>query len=62
MHGVIKSAKKQNGHAYRSHTERYREDPGYRKNMQNQNVPEWLVLNSTGHTYRVDGLPGDQWP
>jgi hypothetical protein len=29
--------------------------------MRDQRVPEWLVFNTTGHTYRVDGAEGDEW-
>ncbi len=47
--------------AYRSHTERYRADLGYRAKMIQQGVPEWLVFKSTGDTSRLDGALGDQW-
>ena len=62
-HGLNKSARKQikGPGAYRSHTERYRADLAYRANMIAQNVPEWLVFHSTGHTSRLDGVKGDQW-
>ena len=46
---------------YRSHTDRYQKDPGYRKQMSDHGVPEWLVFKSTGHTFRVDGDEGDQY-
>ncbi len=45
-----------------SHTHRFREDDGYRADMINRGVPEWLVFHSTGHTFRLDGEDGDQWP
>ena len=50
----------QGGHL--SHTQRFREDLGYQADMVVQGVPEWLVLHGTGHTFRLDGKPGDQWP
>ncbi len=62
MHQLNKSAMKQTPQGiYRSHTERYQLDLGYRPQMMNQGVPEWLVFTSTGHTYRLDGEEGDQW-
>ncbi len=62
MHQLNKSAKKHTPKGtYRSHTERYQLDLGYRTQMMAQGVPEWLVFNSTGHTYRLDGEEGDQW-
>ncbi len=57
--GAIKQIKGEG--AYRSHTERYRADLGYRAKMIQQGVPEWLVFKKTGHTSRLDGAKGDQW-
>ena len=45
---------------YRSHTDRYRQDPTYRLRMQSilpTPTPEWLVFRS-GEVFRVDGGPG----
>mgnify|MGYP002808320533 CR=1 FL=1 len=47
---------------YLSHTDRYNRDSAYRVQMQENNVPKWLVWQSTGHTARPDGQLGDQWP
>ncbi len=57
--GAIKQIKGEG--AYRSHTERYRADLGYRAKMIQQGVPEWLVFKKTGHTSRLDGVKEDQW-
>ena len=47
---------------YTSHADRMRNDSVYRQQMSSQGIPEWLVWTSNGHTSRVDGQPGDQWP
>ena len=57
--GAIKQIKGEG--AYRSHTERYRADLGYRAKMIQQGVPEWLVFKKTGYPSRLDGVKGDQW-
>ncbi len=67
MHDLNKNARKQKdadgvNKGFRSHIDRYRADLAYRQNMQRQNVPEWFVFHTTGHTYRADGAEGDQWP
>ncbi len=56
--GAIKQIKGEG--AYRSHTERYRADLGYRSKMILEGDPEWLVFKKTGNTSRLDGVKGDQ--
>ena len=62
MHQLNTSARKQQPKGqFRSHTERYQNDLGYRTQMINQGVPEWLVFKPTGRAFRLDGEEGDQW-
>ncbi len=44
-----------------SHTHRYQEDGEYREQCKANSTPEWLVFNSTNHTFRKDGKPGDEF-
>ncbi len=65
IHELTTRAKKQkasDGSKYLSHTDRYNRDSTYRVQMQEKNVPKWLVWQSTGHTARLDGQLCDQWP
>ncbi len=63
MHKLNSSCRRRfklDGHL--SHTQRYREDLAYQEDCIDRGVPEWLVFHSTGHTSRLDGRKGDQWP
>ena len=60
MYKLNQACKRRQEHL--SHTQRFREDAGYRADMISRGVPEWLVFHSSGHTSRFDGQDGDQWP
>jgi hypothetical protein len=62
---LTKGARKKvasDGTPFLSHTDRWNRDSIYRAQMQNGDVPKWLVWTSIGFTVRLDGQPGDQWP
>ena len=61
MHQRNKSAKRR---ACASHTLRYRNDTEYRIACEGHipPTPEWLAFHSTGHTSRLDGKPGVEFP
>ncbi len=46
----------------RSHTERYQNCSEYRAECIANGTPERLVFHGSGHTARLDGQMGDQWP
>ena len=60
MHKLNKGASRRQ--LSRSHTERYQNYPEYRAESIANGTPEWLVFHGSGHTCRIDGLMGDQWP